>query len=126
MAPLVLVPLFKNPKSGLKSAAGETVTASIPMIEPAFTWGNTENVLDLFQENLVDVFKAKGYLLLRHESEDRIFELAHEDEKDKIATLRREDKKLTIDCSQAAKDDVEQLVTEAQNKSVSLVSGFSS
>ncbi len=126
MAPLILVPLFKKSKSGLRAVKGLEAPLAIPMIEPAFTWTNTENVLDLFQENLVSVFKNHGYTLLREEAEDRILELAHNEEKTKVATLRREDKQLTIDCSEDAKNEVDELITEAQNKLVNLVSSFAS
>ena len=122
MAPLILVPLFKNNKSGLRGADDEVAPQS--MIEPAFTWQNTENVLDLFQENLALAFKDAGYNLLRQEAEDRIMEFAHNDDKTKLLTIKREDQKLSLDSSQNAVEDVKLVIGQAQNKSVSLVSGF--
>jgi len=124
LAPLILVPLFKNIKSGLRSADAEPAVQT--MVEPAFTWQNTKNVLDLFQENLVLAFKGAGYNLLRQEAEDRIIEFAHNEDKTKLLTIKREDKKLSIDSSQNAVEDVKLVIGQAQNKSVLLVSGFAS
>ncbi|PIT90699.1 MAG: sodium:proton exchanger, partial [Candidatus Komeilibacteria bacterium CG10_big_fil_rev_8_21_14_0_10_41_13] len=45
MAPLILVPLFKIDKSGLKQAAGEVSTTQT-LVEPYFNWSNTEEALN--------------------------------------------------------------------------------
>lgn len=122
MAPVILVPLFKINKSGLKGEEVKKTAAGL--IEPAFAWENTEQVLNLFQDNLAAALKQLGYNILREESEDRILELANDGNQEKVVTLRREDKILKADCSSKAVEDVKLAVLNAQNKSVALVSSF--
>ncbi len=124
MAPLVLVPLFKNNKSGLKGEESTVVPQT--ELEPFFNWQNSEKALDLFQENLITAFADMNYNVLRSESEDRIIELAHDDDKAKIVTIRRQDKQLFMDCSKPAVEDAKLAIANGQNKAVSLVSGFAS
>jgi len=123
MAPIILVPLFKINKSGLKQAetyadAGQT------LVEPYFNWSNNAKALDLFQENLLVAFMDLNYSVLREESEDRIIELVQADDASKLVSLRREDKGLFMDCSKPAVEDAKLAITNGQNKAVSLVSGF--
>jgi len=125
MAPLILVPLFKIDKSGLKQAAGEVSTTQT-LVEPYFNWSNTEEALNLFQDNLVLAFKEAGYDVLRSESEDRVMGLAHAENRDKLVTIRREDKELFMDCSKSSVEEAKQVILQAQNKAVALVSGFAS
>jgi Kef-type K+ transport system membrane component KefB len=123
MAPLILVPLFKINKSGLKEAAGQAQTEQT-MLEPYFNWQNSEAALDLFQENLLSSFADMNYIVLRSESEDRITELVYENDNSKLITLRREDKEMFMDCSKSAVEDAKLAIANGQNKAVSLVSGF--
>ncbi|HAH04159.1 MAG: Sodium/hydrogen exchanger [Parcubacteria group bacterium GW2011_GWA2_43_17] len=122
MAPLILVPLFKINKPGLRQAA-EQAAAPQTVVEPAFTWNAGENTLDLYQENLVLVLKAADYNVVEEEG-GRLVELMHNEDKGKYITLKREDKKLAVDCSQSALDDVNLAAVNAQNKAVALVSSF--
>ncbi|HLC64294.1 MAG TPA: cation:proton antiporter [Patescibacteria group bacterium] len=123
MAPLILVPLFKINKPGLKGGVLEAVSAQTEA-EPYFNWQNSAKALDLFQDSLVLAFADLNYNLLRSESEDRIMELAHEEDRSKLVTLRRQDKELYLDCSKSAVEDAKLAIASGQNKAVSLVSGF--
>ena len=69
-------------------------------------------------------FGEMGYNVLRNESEDRITELAHESDRSKLVTLRRQDKELYLDCSKSAVEDAKLAIAGGQNKAVALVSGF--
>ncbi|MDP2586732.1 MAG: cation:proton antiporter [Candidatus Komeilibacteria bacterium] len=123
MAPLILVPLFKINKSGLRSAPVDQPSAQT-VVEPYFNWDNAENALDLFQENLSVALQEAGYNLLRSEGEDRIMEFANSADPAKIISVRRQDKQLFMDCSKPAVPDAKLAITAGQNRSVSLVSGF--
>jgi len=122
MAPLILVPLFKINKSGLKGAVAEVSVQT--ETEPYFNWQNSAKALDLFQDSLILSLEEMGYNVLRSESEDRIIGLANSDDKGKLVTLRRQDKELYLDCSKSAVEDAKLAIAGGQNKSVALVSGF--
>ena len=123
MAPIILVPLFKINKSGLRSAEGVESTTQVST-EAYTIWENEEYVLNLFEKSLYSAFKELGYDIVHGKGEDRVTEIMQNDNSHKYITFNREDKKLSVDCSKQALDDVKSAITNAQNKAVAMVSGF--
>ena len=123
MAPIILVPLFKKAGSGLRSQETAS-TAKQTLIEPYFIWSASEAALDIFQDNLVEALKSSGYNVLREESEDRILELAHQSDSSKLLSIKRDDQKLSVDCSQSAIAEVKSAIALGQEKSISQLSVF--
>jgi len=109
MAPMILVPLFKNQKSGLKKAPEGAITQ---VIEPYKTLEHSPHILAALRDYLIETFQRQGYEMLRADRIRGITEIEHKEDNNKILTIRRENGKLTIDCSNQAVVDVDNAVDE--------------
>jgi len=109
MAPMILVPLFKNSKSGLKNPPEED---EIEVIEPYKSFKQSPHMIAALRDYLVEEFQKKEYDVLRADRVRGITEMGHQDDKFKILTIKRDNGELTIDCSNACTSDVDIVVNE--------------
>ena len=107
MAPIILVPLFKNPKSGLKNPQQEDI---VQMIEPYKTLEHSPHMLSALRDFLVESFVNNGFEVLRSDTVRGIIEIQHVEDNTKLLTIKKENGKLTIDCSNSAVVDVDNTV----------------
>lgn len=110
MAPMILVPLFKNPKSGLKKAPEEV---AVEVIEPYRTLKQSPHLLAAMRDYLVEAFVESGYEVLQDNRQRGFVEIKHADDEHKILTIKKDNGELTIDCSNQAVVDVDNIVDEA-------------
>ncbi len=109
MTPIILVPLFKIPKSGIRSVEAEP---EVKIIEPYRTLEQSPHMLSALRDFLVGAFQARGYETLRDDRIRNITEFEHEQERDRLITVRIEKSKMTIDCSSKSIGDVDTAVAE--------------
>ncbi len=109
MAPIILVPLFKNPKSGTRKQEEKKVE----IIEPYKTFTASYHMLAALRDFLIESFQSRGYEVLRDDRVRGITEIEHSQNENKLLTLKRDKDALTIDCSQECVGDVDLTVTEA-------------
>lgn len=112
MAPMILVPLFKNPKSGLKHAEEE---AGPQMIEPYRTLTQSPHMIAALRNFLVEAFQRHGYEVLRDDRVRGIINIEHPDDENKLITLNVDKGTLTIDCSDPCTRDVDSVVANGLN-----------
>ncbi|MFA5134187.1 MAG: cation:proton antiporter [Patescibacteria group bacterium] len=110
MAPIILVPLFKNPKPGLKHAP-EVVPVEI--IEPYKTLRQSPHMLTAIRDYLVEAFTGSGYVVLQDDRLRGIVEIKHADNESKLLTIKQAKGEMTIDCSGEASTDVDTVVSQA-------------
>jgi len=110
MAPIILVPLFKNPKSGLKKPPEAAVEQ---LIEPYKTLEHSPHVLATLRDFLIETFQKNNYEVLRDDRIRGITEIEHAEDNSKLLTIKKENGKLTIDCSNAAVVDVDNAVDKS-------------
>lgn len=107
MAPLILVPLFKNPKSGLKNPPPE---ALIELIEPYKTLKQSPHMIAALRDFLVESFEKEGYGVLRSDEVRGITEIEHNEDQEKLITIKKMNGELSIDCSNASVVDVDNII----------------
>ncbi len=112
MAPIILVPLFKNPKSGLKHAEAE---AGPQMIEPYRTLSQSPHMIAALRDFLVEAFQHQGYEVLRDDRVRGIINIEHPEDENKLITLNIDKGNLTIDCSDPCTSDVDSVVADGLN-----------
>jgi hypothetical protein len=112
MAPLILVPLFKKGKSGLRKPIEQLET---PTLFPLLNWRASIHLIEEFQNRFIGEMEKNNYGRLRAGTRVGIIELQHGDDREKFVTLKIDKNSLTIDASVNAKNDVTYLV-EAVNK----------
>ncbi|MFA5051723.1 MAG: cation:proton antiporter [Patescibacteria group bacterium] len=107
MAPIILVPLFKVKKTGLKNPpAGEAQE----VVEPYRVIKQSPHLLTALRDYLLDEMRVRGYEVLRDDRISGIAELEHGQDGNKLLTVRKENGLLTIDCSKACVTDVDAVV----------------
>lgn len=122
LAPLILVPIFKTGGSGLKKPkvckVDEEIEPMKPeeMIEPLLTWKGSENLLSEYVDTLTAKLNEEGYDLIHEDSDRGIYELKHGDDQTKAMTLKRLDKKLTLDSANCAAADAKRVSEEAREE----------
>ncbi len=121
MAPMVLIPLFKNPKSGLKNPPEED---NIEVIEPYKVLKQSPHLIMAMRDFLIEEFEGKGYEVLRADKVRGITEIVHSEDKFKIITVKRDNGILTIDCSAASTTDVDGIVSAGINHFEKAVAGL--
>ncbi len=107
MAPIILVPLFKSPKTGLKHPPKED---KIEVIEPYKVLKQSPHMITALRDYLVEEFQTKGYDILRDDRVRGITEIEHKEDRFKILTIKRDNGVMTIDCSNACTSDVDAVV----------------
>lgn len=108
MAPIILVPLFKINKSGSRK---EEPKPSI--IEPYRVWETTQYVRRALRDFLTTEFEKAGYNMLLDDEVRGIYEFGHKDNENKLITMKKDDSKLQIDCSEDASQDVDKVAADA-------------
>ncbi len=108
MAPMILVPLFKNPKSGLKHAPEEP---EVKIIEPYKTFEQSTHMLTAMRDYFIEAFEERGFDILRDNRVSGITEIEHSEDSNKLLTIRFTKHKLTIDCSNESVADVDAVVS---------------
>lgn len=106
MAPIILVPLFKIPKSGLKHAPLEEQK----VIEPYRTIKQSPHLLTALKDFLVEELRTRGYEVLRSDQVEGIVEIEHSGDSSKLITLQKNNGQLTIDCSSSCTGDIDEIV----------------
>lgn len=115
MAPLVLVPLFKKDKSGLRVAESEGEAGDRKVVvEPMYKWRGSEPLINFFRDALLAKFQEADYTAIIDDYASGIFELEYKQDASRALTIRIVDHSLTIDTSDGALEDVRRLVSEAQ------------
>ncbi|MFC1662608.1 cation:proton antiporter [Patescibacteria group bacterium] len=112
MAPIILVPLFKKDKSGLKKPIE---TLDRPTLEPIVKWTAPTHLIEEFRDQLSEQLERNNYGRLAAGARTGIVEFKHTTDPEKFVTLRHEDSAFTIDASVNAKNEVAYLV-DAVNK----------
>ncbi|MFH0952666.1 MAG: cation:proton antiporter [Patescibacteria group bacterium] len=115
MAPLILVPLFKKDKSGLRKPVEGL---DRPTLEPLVNWQAPIHLLEEFRERLVRDLENNGYGRLAAGARGGIVEMQHGSETEKFITLRLENSTFNIDTSIHAKKEVSYLIKQV-NESIS-------
>ncbi|MFH1534779.1 MAG: cation:proton antiporter [Patescibacteria group bacterium] len=108
MAPMILVPLFKNPKSGLKKEPEETVE----IMEPYKIFEQSPHMITAIRDFVVEAFEKRGYDILKDDRRSGLVEIVHPDNDNKLITIRKQEGKLTFDCSRDAAVDVDAITAE--------------
>lgn len=109
LAPIILVPLFKNPASGVR---GEETVMVPQLIEPYRTLRQSPHMVSALRDFLVEAFQARGYDV---ELDDRVRGIANligKDDDQKIITLRMTKGELSFDCSTPSTADVDAAITD--------------
>ncbi len=112
MAPMILVPLFKNPKSGLKKVPEK---AAVEVIEPYKTLKHSPHMLSAMHDFLTEAFEGAGYDVLKDDRARGLTEFEHGKNDQKLVTVKRENGELIIDCSNEAVVDVDNIVDAGLN-----------
>jgi len=112
MAPMILVPLFKNPKSGLKKVPEK---AAVEVIEPYKTLKQSPHMLSAMHDFLTEAFEGAGYDVLKDDRARGLTEFEHGKNDQKLVTVKRENGELIIDCSNEAVVDVDNIVDAGLN-----------
>jgi hypothetical protein len=108
MAPIILVPLFKNPKSGLKN----DTEISVEMIEPYRTFEQSPHLITALRDFVVETFALRGYDILKDDRVSGIVEIVHTKDENRLITIKKQDRILTFDCSSEATADVDEITNE--------------
>jgi len=121
MAPIILVPLFKNNKSGLKNPPEEE---KVEVIEPYRVLEQSPLMIAALRDYLIEEFQKKGYEVLMSNRVRGITEIKHSEDKFKLLTLKRDNGRLTIDCSNECTRDVDEVVESGINHFEQAVHGL--
>jgi Kef-type K+ transport system membrane component KefB len=109
MAPIILVPLFKNPKSGSKQ---DDNIPTVEMIEPYKTFKQSPHMITALRDFVVDAFATRGYDILKDDRVSGIAEIGHPSDTNKLITIRKQGGILTFDCSKEAVSDVDMIAKD--------------